>query len=71
MAKRLYYGWIVAFSCFVAITIAGEPTRVEYPSPDGKGVIPVMVTYLWDRDGYYVELNTILGTPAGVKPGGQ
>lgn len=45
--------------------------RIEYPSPDGKGVIPVMVTYLWDPDGYYVELNKILGTPAGVKPGGQ
>lgn len=49
------------------VKIAGEPTRIEYPSPDGKGVIPVMVTYLWDPDGYYVELNKILGTPAGVK----
>jgi catechol 2,3-dioxygenase-like lactoylglutathione lyase family enzyme len=53
------------------VRIAGEPTRIEYPSPDGKGVIPVMVTYLWDPDGYYVELNKILGTPAGVKPGGR
>jgi catechol 2,3-dioxygenase-like lactoylglutathione lyase family enzyme len=49
--------------------ISSGPTRIEYPSPDGKGVIPVMVTYLWDPDGYYVELNKILGTPAGVKPG--
>jgi len=53
------------------VRIAGEPTRIEYPSPDGKGVIPVMVTYLWDPDGYYVELNKILGAPAGTKPGGE
>ena len=53
------------------VKITGEPTRIEYPSPDGKGVIPVMVTYIWDLDGYYVELDKIRGTPAGPKPGGQ
>jgi catechol 2,3-dioxygenase-like lactoylglutathione lyase family enzyme len=47
------------------VKLQGEPQRVEYPSPDGKGTIPVMVTYLWDPDGYFVELNKILGTPAG------
>lgn len=50
------------------VRISSEPVRIEYPSPDGKGAtIPVMVTYLWDPDGYFVELNKILGTPAGVK----
>jgi catechol 2,3-dioxygenase-like lactoylglutathione lyase family enzyme len=47
------------------VKLQGEPQRIEYPSPDGKGTIPVMVTYLWDPDGYFVELNKILGTPAG------
>jgi catechol 2,3-dioxygenase-like lactoylglutathione lyase family enzyme len=47
------------------VKLQGEPQRIEYPTPDGKGIIPVMVTYLWDPDGYFVELNKILGTPAG------
>jgi catechol 2,3-dioxygenase-like lactoylglutathione lyase family enzyme len=47
------------------VKLQGEPQRIEYPAPDGKGVIPVLVTYLWDPDGYFVELNKILGTPAG------
>ena len=50
------------------VKLQGEPQRIEYPSPDGKGTIPVMVTYLWDPDGYFVELNKILGTPAGRAP---
>jgi catechol 2,3-dioxygenase-like lactoylglutathione lyase family enzyme len=50
------------------VKLQGEPQRIEYPSPDGKGTIPVMVTYLWDPDGYFVELNKILGTPAGKMP---
>ncbi len=51
-----------------AVKLQGEPQRIEYPSPDGKGTIPVMVTYLWDPDGYFVELNKLLGTPAGKLP---
>jgi len=50
------------------VKLQSEPQRIEYPSPDGKGTIPVMVTYLWDPDGYFVELNKILGTPAGKLP---
>ncbi|MCU0249725.1 MAG: VOC family protein [Vicinamibacterales bacterium] len=50
------------------VKLQGEPQRIEYPSPDGKGTIPVMVTYLWDPDGYFVELNKLLGTPAGKLP---
>ncbi|MDO8836776.1 MAG: hypothetical protein Q7V01_14340, partial [Vicinamibacterales bacterium] len=47
------------------VKLQAEPQRIEYPSPDGKSTIPVLVTYLWDPDGYFVELNKILGTPAG------
>lgn len=46
------------------VKVSAEPHRVEYPSPDG-GTIPVMVSMLWDADGYFVELNQILGRPAG------
>lgn len=48
--------------------IMSGPERIEYPAPDGTGVIPVLVTYLWDPDGYFVEVNKILAPPAGVKP---
>ena len=53
--------------------IQSGPDRIEYPSPDGKGIIPVLQTNLWDPDGYFVELNKILGTAAGAtkKPGGR
>jgi hypothetical protein len=47
------------------VKLQGEPQRIEYPAPDGKGVIPALMTYLWDPDFYFVELNKILGTPAG------
>jgi catechol 2,3-dioxygenase-like lactoylglutathione lyase family enzyme len=44
--------------------VLSEPSRVEYPGPDG-GVIPVMVSMIRDPDGYFIELNQILGKPAG------
>lgn len=47
------------------VTVATAPTRVEYPAPDG-GVIPVLFSAFWDPDGYFIEVNRILGTPAGV-----
>jgi catechol 2,3-dioxygenase-like lactoylglutathione lyase family enzyme len=49
------------------VRIMSGPTQVDYPAPEGTGTIPVLVTYLWDPDGYFVELNKILGTPAGMK----
>ncbi len=45
-------------------TVLSEPSRIEYPAPGG-GVIPVMVSMVRDPDGYFVELNQILGKPAG------
>jgi catechol 2,3-dioxygenase-like lactoylglutathione lyase family enzyme len=45
-----------------------EPHLIEYPGPDAKSPkIPVMVTTVWDPDGYYVEVNKILGKPAGTQ----
>jgi catechol 2,3-dioxygenase-like lactoylglutathione lyase family enzyme len=46
------------------VKVAEAPLRVEYPAPGG-GVIPVMFSAIWDADGNFVELNRILGTPAG------
>ncbi|QFU75728.1 VOC family protein [Halioglobus maricola] len=42
------------------VEVISEPTRVEYPSYDGKGVIPVMVSVIRDPDGFVIELNQLL-----------
>jgi catechol 2,3-dioxygenase-like lactoylglutathione lyase family enzyme len=47
------------------VQVLSEPSRVEYPAPAG-GVIPVMVSMVRDPDGHFVELNQILGKPAGA-----
>lgn len=47
------------------IRVETEPTKVEYPAPDG-GVIPVMFSAVRDADGNKIELNQILGVPAGA-----
>jgi len=46
------------------VTVATAPTRIEYPAADG-GVIPVLFSAFWDPDGYFIEVNRILGSPAG------
>ena len=46
------------------IKVETAPTRVEYPNPAG-GVIPVLFSAVWDADGNYIELNKLLGAPAG------
>jgi catechol 2,3-dioxygenase-like lactoylglutathione lyase family enzyme len=47
------------------VTVAEEPSPIEYPAPGGKGKIPVLFSAVWDPDGNFIELNKILGTPAG------
>ena len=47
------------------IKVETAPTRVEYPNPAG-GVIPVLFSAVWDADGNYIELNKLLGAPAGT-----
>ena len=46
------------------ITVAETPHLVQYPAPGG-GKIDVMFSSVWDPDGNYIELNHLLGTPAG------
>ncbi len=48
------------------VKVAEEPKRVDYPSPSGKGRIPVMFSAVWDADGNFIELNKILAPPAGA-----
>lgn len=46
------------------IKVETKPTRIDYPNPAG-GVIPVLFSAVWDADGNYIELNKLLGAPAG------
>jgi catechol 2,3-dioxygenase-like lactoylglutathione lyase family enzyme len=48
------------------VTVVNEPEREEYPSPDGKGTIPVIFSAIYDPDGFFIEINRILGKPAGT-----
>jgi catechol 2,3-dioxygenase-like lactoylglutathione lyase family enzyme len=48
------------------VRVASEPQLTQYPSPDGKGSIPVRVSAVWDPDGYFIELNQLLGDAAGT-----
>jgi catechol 2,3-dioxygenase-like lactoylglutathione lyase family enzyme len=49
------------------VRVATEPTLTSYPSADGKGTIPVRVSAVWDPDGYFIELNQLLGNAAGTE----
>lgn len=42
------------------VRVSEAPHPVTYPSYDGKGVINVMFSALYDPDGNYVELNQVL-----------
>jgi hypothetical protein len=46
------------------IKVDSPPKLVEYPR-SGGGVIPVLFSSVWDADGNYIEINKILGFPAG------
>jgi len=49
------------------VRVASEPQLTTYPAPDGKGTISVRVSAVWDPDGYFIELNQLLGTAAGTE----
>jgi len=49
------------------VRVATEPYLTSYPAPDGKGTIPVRFSAVWDPDGYFVELNQLLGSAAGTE----
>lgn len=42
------------------VRVLSEPALTNYPSYDGSGTIPVMVSVLTDPDGFVVELNQLL-----------
>lgn len=42
------------------VEVLSEPEQTNYPSYDGKGVIPVMVSVIRDPDGFVIELNQLL-----------
>lgn len=42
------------------VEVLSEPTETHYPSYDGKGTIPVMVSVIRDPDGFIIELNQLL-----------
>ena len=46
------------------VTVATAPERIDYPSPTG-GVIPVLFSAVYDPDGFFIEINKILGAAAG------
>ncbi|HSN72503.1 MAG TPA: VOC family protein [Steroidobacteraceae bacterium] len=49
------------------VRVVSEPSVIEYPAPGGEGTIPVLVSVLYDPDGYFVELNKLLGQAAGTQ----
>lgn len=49
------------------VRVATEPHLTSYPAPDGKGSIAVRFSAVWDPDGYFVELNQLLGAAAGTE----
>ncbi|MFK7828783.1 MAG: VOC family protein [Congregibacter sp.] len=42
------------------VEVISEPEQTNYPSYDGQGVIPVMVSVIRDPDGFIIELNQLL-----------
>ncbi len=47
------------------VRVHTEPYRVEYPGPDGT-TIPVMFSAVFDADGFFIEINQLLGQAAGT-----
>ena len=52
------------------VTVAEAPKLIEYPRADG-GTIPVRFSAVWDADGNFIELNTLLGQAAGTATAAQ
>ncbi len=47
------------------VTVHTAPERVEYPKAGG-GVIPVLFSAIYDPDGFFIEINKLLGEAAGT-----
>ena len=48
------------------VTVRTPPERVEYPAPGG-GVIPVIFSAVYDPDGFFIEINKLLGVAPGTE----
>lgn len=42
-------------------SVASEPEPIEYSAPVGEGTIAVLLSVLYDLDGYCVEVDKLLG----------
>lgn len=47
------------------VVVAEPPRRIDYPGANGSS-IPVMFSAVWDADGNFIELNRLMGAPAGA-----
>lgn len=47
------------------VVVAEPPRRIDYPGAGGSS-IPVMFSAVWDADGNFIELNRLMGAPAGA-----
>lgn len=47
------------------VTVADSPRLIDYPAANG-GLIRVLFSAVWDADGNFIELNRIMGAPAGT-----
>jgi catechol 2,3-dioxygenase-like lactoylglutathione lyase family enzyme len=48
------------------VTVATAPERIDYPAAGG-GVIPVLFSAVYDPDGFFIEINKLMGTAAGTE----
>jgi catechol 2,3-dioxygenase-like lactoylglutathione lyase family enzyme len=65
-AKDLDVRW-PKIKALPGVRVHTEPNRVEYPGPNGT-TIPVMFSAVFDPDGNFIEINQLLGPPAGTAP---
>jgi len=49
------------------VSVHTEPEIRVYPSADGEGTIPVLFSAIYDPDGFFIEINSIQGQPAGTE----
>jgi catechol 2,3-dioxygenase-like lactoylglutathione lyase family enzyme len=48
------------------VSVHTPPTPIEYPAPGG-GKIPVIFSAIYDADGFFIEINKLLGQAAGTE----
>jgi catechol 2,3-dioxygenase-like lactoylglutathione lyase family enzyme len=48
------------------VTVATAPERIDYPAAGG-GIIPVLFSAVYDPDGFFIEINKLMGTAAGTE----